>query len=337
MIDIYNEIGYVKDILQKGLDTNNWLRDVKLLVRYYKQEEGLKKKDIRPLIIEKCKEMSFYNHIQDYKRTNKAIDDAFKKDEPLRDIDEIEIPREVVEWFKDLKENYVLSADKVQELQEKRPKVKVTAYPMNLDRIKMLFTLYIWTLIQSHYLERPEMHYVNNYLKKFKKEANLKVSFSVKRERDFLYDLGFIYVNYALGIDACFIRENEVFNTPITDENRVVLKGEDLYNPGYFIEKQIMGSFVCQNCGREIAYKGKGKGIRNRKYCDECSKLLHVSIKSNDKANVRICECCGEEFTVDNPKSKQRFCWRCQTNRYWDSKKVYKQKIRNKEKGEKNA
>ena len=78
MIDIYNEIGYVKDILQKGLDPNNWLRDVKLLVRYYKQEEGLKKKDIRPLIIEKCKEMSFYNHIQDYKRTNKAIDDAKK-------------------------------------------------------------------------------------------------------------------------------------------------------------------------------------------------------------------------------------------------------------------
>lgn len=325
MIDIYNEIGYVKDILQNGLDTNNWTRDVKLLVRYYKQEEGLKKKDIKPLVLEKCKELPFYNHLMYYKKLNKAIDMAYKKDEPLRDIDEIIIAKEVLDWFINL-DKFEISKEKVKELKEKRPGVKITTHPMNLNRIKMLFTLYIWTKIQEKYLEKPNMHYLNNFIKKFKEESGVSSGFAVKKERDLLHDLGFIYVNFALGIDITFSRDFLVFNTIITKDNMVMLKGDDLYHPGYFLEKQKMGCFVCQNCGKEIAYKGKGKGEKSRKYCDNCSKELHTVAKTNGSSYTRICADCGNEFTVDNPKSKQRFCWSCKTKRNHANKKKYDEK-----------
>ena len=57
------------------------------------------------------------------------------------------------------------------------------------------------------------MHYLKQYYKRFKQDANLKDSFSMPKERDLLFDLGYINVNYALGIDAIFISKNDVFNT----------------------------------------------------------------------------------------------------------------------------
>lgn len=44
-----------------------------------------------------------------YKRLNKVIDNAWKKEIPLREIREIVIPREVVDWFLNLEESVVLT------------------------------------------------------------------------------------------------------------------------------------------------------------------------------------------------------------------------------------
>ena len=45
MIDIYNEIGYIKNVLENGV-SERWERDVILLTRYFKAE-GLKKSEVK--------------------------------------------------------------------------------------------------------------------------------------------------------------------------------------------------------------------------------------------------------------------------------------------------
>ena len=45
MIDIYDEIGYIKEVLEHGL-SDKWERDATLLVRYYKTL-GMKKSEVR--------------------------------------------------------------------------------------------------------------------------------------------------------------------------------------------------------------------------------------------------------------------------------------------------
>ena len=54
MIDIYDEYGYIKNILRDGF-SNKWERDAILLVRYYKIE-GKKKSEVKKLILEKCEQ-----------------------------------------------------------------------------------------------------------------------------------------------------------------------------------------------------------------------------------------------------------------------------------------
>ena len=204
---------------------------------------------------------------------------------------------------------------------------------MNWQRTKYLFTLYIWTKVQEHYLDKPNMHYLKQYYKRFKEDADLKTSFNMQRERDLLYDLGYIYVNFALGIDATFIRDNEVFRTPITDKNKVVLKGEDLYKCGYWLEKQKMGSFICQNCGKEFAHYSKSAREMARKYCKECAKLLYnnkTGAKRNEANKTkRYCIDCGKECVILNQNDfKTCRCPDCQEKKNSYSKIKYKERKR---------
>ena len=60
-----------------------------------------------------------------FKRLNKIIDTAWKKEVPLREIRQIEIPKEVVDWFLGLENNVVLTDEEVAVLKQKRPKVTI--------------------------------------------------------------------------------------------------------------------------------------------------------------------------------------------------------------------
>lgn len=132
----------------------------------------------------------------------------------------------------------------------------------------------------------------------------------MQRERDLLFDLGYIYINYALGIDATFIKENDVFSIPVTDKNRVVLKGEDLYKCGYWLEKQKMGSFICQHCGNEFAHYSKNKNEWKRKYCKKCGDELAHNKKSGE---LKIIHCidCGDEVKISKFDNKTCRCMEC--------------------------
>ena len=53
MIDIYDEVGYIKTVLQDGL-SEKWERDATLLTRYYKSQ-GEKKSEVKKKLKEKQK------------------------------------------------------------------------------------------------------------------------------------------------------------------------------------------------------------------------------------------------------------------------------------------
>lgn len=317
MIDIYDEVGYIKTVLQDGL-SEKWQRDATLLIRYYKSL-GEKKSEVKKKIKEKCernKKFEFNSYVH-FRRLNAVIDSAWKTNVPLRQICKIEITREVLEWFLGLENSFILTDEEVAKLKKRRPKVVIKNKVMNWQRVKYLFTLYIWTKVQENYLEKPNMHYLKQYNKRFKEDADLKTSFNMQRERDLLYDLGFIGINYALGIDASFIEKYEVFKTPITDDNRIVITGDDMYHCGYWLEKQKMGSFVCKNCGKEFAHYSRTKQEMGRKYCKECADVLSRRVKKEEEMpapeGYRYCEECGELFELKSEKDySSTRCPECQ-------------------------
>lgn len=125
MIDIYDEVGYIKTVLQDGL-SEKWERDTTLLIRYYKSQ-GERKSEVRKKIKEKCEHSKKfrYDSLVDFKRLNKIIDNAWKKEIPLREIKEIVISKEVVDWFLSLEHNVILSDEQVATLKKSRPNVTI--------------------------------------------------------------------------------------------------------------------------------------------------------------------------------------------------------------------
>lgn len=300
--------------------------------------EGVKKSEVKNRIREKCERSRafYYDHRVNYKRLNKIVETAWKKQVPLREIKQVEIAQEVLDWFLGLEESVILTNEEVEAFKVKRPKISIKKNkPLSWNRTKYLFTLYIWTKVQENYLDKPNMHYLKKYNKRFQEDADLKPSFSMQRERDFLYDLGYININYALGIDVKFI-ENEIFNTEITDKNRVIISGEDLYKCGYWLEKQKMGSFICQHCRKEIAHYSKAKNEGKRKYCKECSLSLFGcktgAHRGGAKQVERFCIDCGRQITIFNENDfKTVRCSICQADRNNMKKREYKERKKSKE------
>ena len=227
-----------------------------------------------------------------------------------------------------LEKNFEITQDVIDE-EYKGRKVKLKKNPINFNRTKMLFTLYIWTKVQEHYIKVPNVHYLKKYTNRFKKDSGVSSGFSINKEANILYDLGFIYINLNRGIDAKFIKDNpEVFNVPITEENKVVLTGYDMYKCGDWLAKQKFGSFVCANCGKEAPYKGTGRGQKNQKYCNDCHKLLFGKKSPNQ---IKICIDCGKPFmTLSAKDTRSVRCFNCQQERDKKRKREYAKKKRQK-------
>lgn len=343
MIEIYDEMGHIKNVLEHGLDSANWERDGRLLARYYR-DEGVKKAEVKKIVKEKCERYGGDNYDKNssFKRINKFVDQIFKKDsdgtykDKIREIKEIVITKDVVDWFLGLEKNFVLTDEQVEIEKKRRPKVSVKKNPMNFNRIKYLFTLFIWTKVQENYLERPNIHYLKAYSTRFKEDADLKKSsFNMTNERNFLYDLGFIDINHGLGIITTFMDKYDVFKIPVTEKNKVIIKGDDMYYCGYWLLKQKMGSFVCQRCGKEFAHYNFSPQEKKRKYCKECSAMVfhEVDIREPQKYTLQCVDCkkiknvelkeCPEVFVCEDCKKKRREAMnRDRVKKYRDKKDV---------------
>lgn len=341
MIDIYDEEGYIQNVLQYGFSVK-WRRDASLLIKYYKtkfcegEQPSWNKKWVKETILKKCENnVQGFNIITDKGKVNSLVDSVWKnwkvdperpeKSSQLRKVKQIEFPKEVLDWFLGLEDNFVLTPVEREEIQAKNKK-KVSEKPLKFSRVKYLFTLFVWSKIQETYLENYNVHYLRKYSQKFRNDADLGQSFSFMAEKELLSDLGLIEVNRASGIKAIFM-ELPVFKTPITNENRILLGGEDLYNCGYWLKKQRNGYFICQHCGKEIANDKKGKnpkGRRPRKYCKDCSK----KIEYHNKGEIR-CIDCGKILSVNSVrKYNTNRCASCQADfrAKWEQERYEKNK-----------
>lgn len=305
------------------------------------------------MILNKCKDTKgrfrFNEYTSDINKANSIFEKAWKDKTPLREISKVEISREVLDWFLSLEKDYIITDEEQEILKTRRPNVSIkNNRPVNWKRTKFLFTLYIWTKIQENYLNKPNIHYIQEYAKRFREDADLKPSFILNNERNLLYDLGFIDINYALGIQTIFTDKFDVFKIPITDKNRVVIElykdgimkdkdGNlideqvgDLHRCGYWLEKQKMGSFVCKGCGKEKAYYSFGKNEHRRKYCKEC-----LSKKIDEKE--RTCLDCGKKILINSKfDMKTCRCYECQLQRNRINRSIYKAKIKDKSIKDKN-
>lgn len=292
------------------------------------------------MILNKCKDTKgrfrFNEYTSDINKANSIFEKAWKDKTPLREISKVEISREVLDWFLSLEKDYIITDEEQEILKIRRPNVSIkNNRPVNWKRTKFLFTLYIWTKIQENYLNKPNIHYIQEYAKRFREDADLKPSFILNNERNLLYDLGFIDINYALGIQTIFTDKFDVFKIPITDKNRVVIElykdgimkdkdGNlideqvgDLHRCGYWLEKQKMGSFICKGCGKEKAYYSFGKNEHKRKYCKEC-----LGKKIDEKE--RTCLDCGKKILINSKfDMKTCRCYECQEKINKENKKKY--------------
>jgi len=116
----------------------------------------------------------------------------------------------VLDWFLNLSETS-LTQEELESLRSRRSNVKITKNPMNIRRIQFLFTIFVWVKVQENYLEKPDrIYWTDRDRKRFKQDAGLTASFSLKNERNLLYDMGYIDINHGLGILPKFMN-NEVF------------------------------------------------------------------------------------------------------------------------------
>ena len=173
MIEIYDEVSYIKVILEKGLDFKNLRRDCKLLARFY-ADADIKKAQCKILLKEKAEKIPSYDKHRHYAIINKAVDEAYrdKKDgKQLREVREIIISKEILEWFLNLESDFKITNEQVAFELENRH-IRLSNHPINFNRTKFLFTLYIWTRIQSNYVKYPYAHYLQGVMKKFKEDAD---------------------------------------------------------------------------------------------------------------------------------------------------------------------
>ena len=336
MIDIYDEEGYIQRVLEQGL-SERWKRDASLLIKYYKtkyysgEQPEWTKKWVKETILKKCEDgVKGFNKITRKGEVNSLVDSVWKdwkidrehpeKSSKLRKVKQIEFSKEVLDWFLGLEESVVLTPAERENLQ-KRHTMKISEHPVKFLREKYLFTLFVWSKIQESYLENYNVHYLKKFTQKFRRDGDLGQSFSFMYEKELMSDLGFIEVNRASGIKAVFM-DLPVFQIPVTDKNRILLGGDDLYNCGYWLKKQRNGYFICQNCGREIANdkKPNGKGGRPPKYCKECAELL--KIEENEQ---RFCVDCGKPITRTSLLRKPRL--RCSSCQYIHENELAKKRM----------
>lgn len=320
MINIYDEVGHIKDVLENGF-SERWKEDAKLLVKYYR-DLGIKKSEVTETIKKKCERyVPSYNKYTDYRIVNRLVSTTWKDKTPLREIKQVEFSKEVLDWFLSLEKNKVTAED-IESIKKNKVNTHVNTKFWNFSKVKFLFTLYIWALIQKNYLEYYRMMHLEKFAKQFKQAANLPQGFNVLKECDNFYDLGYIYINSYRNIDLKFMN-NEVFSIPITDKNRIIISGEDLYNCGYWLEKQKMGSFICQKCGKEFAYYSNSKNEKRRKYCKECAEI----ISNNKTEEIKInCIDCGKELVILKKKYLVCRCTDCQNKHNQESKYAYEKK-----------
>ena len=307
MLKNLDEIRKLKEILENGFSTD-WKNEIRILTKHFKLQ-GIKKCKIKEQIKEKLeKEVEEYNKFTMFNTVNNIIDKAWKDDKPLRQITEITIPQATVDWFLAL-EGKKIPRETIDAIKAKKA-TKVIEKFWNWNRVKMLFTLYVWSKIQQQYSDFWQYVAVEREVGHFRECAGLPEKYKVVQESNNLHDLGIVRISNERNLELLFLDKLP------QDGDMVTLTGQDMVKCGYWLEKQKQGSYICQKCGKEIAITNATG--RKRKYCPDCTSA---------KGTIQdICVDCGKVFTKSAKATKTCRCAKCQEIRDKELKRASKSK-----------
>lgn len=307
MLKNLDEITKLQEILENGFSTD-WKNEVRILTKYLKSK-GIRKCKIKEQIKEKLEnEVEEYNKFTMFDIVNNIIDKAWKDDKPLRQITQITIPKATVDWFLAL-EGKKIPRETIDAIRAKKA-TKVIEKFWNWNRVKMLWTLYVWSKIQQQYSDFWQNVAVEREVGYFRECAGLPEKYKVVQESNNLNDLGMVKISSKRKIELLFLAQLP------QDGDMVTISGQDMVKCGYWLEKQKKGSYICQKCGKEIAVTNTTG--RKRKYCPDCT-----STKGTIQA---ICIDCGKVFDKPAKATKTCRCYKCQEIRDKELKRASKSK-----------
>ena len=307
MLKNLDEIRKLKEILENGFSTD-WKNEIRILTKHLKLQ-GIKKCKIKEQIKEKLeKEVEEYNKFTMFNTVNNIIDKAWKDDKPLRQITQITIPKATVDWFLAL-EGKKIPKETIDAIKAKKA-TKVIEKFWNWNRVKMLWTLYVWAKIQQQYSDFWQHVAVEREVGYFRECAGLPERYKVVQESNNLHDLGIVRISSERKLELLFLEQLPY------DGDMVTLTGQDMVKCGYWLEKQKKGSYICQKCGKEIAVTNSIG--RKRKYCPKCTEK---------KGTIQaICIDCGKVFDKPAKATKTCRCFNCQEIRDKELKRASKAK-----------
>lgn len=246
----YKERDYANEILKKGFTSSHIKHELKILVKYYK-DQGCKPKERKELIYKFCEEnLEGYDRVTHYKMINSVLNYGSNKLNKLIQIDSVGISGSELNYIDGL------------EIQH--------------DYKKILFTLLILDkLNKKFYLIRnestPDEEYYFSGRHNYKKliaysNIKLKSSNQIHKIIHELSEIGLVEIRAKSKIKLLFMYE-----IPKDDEVGLEIKNFEKIGLYYDLHSGISKIKKCENCGEPV------KVTSNRsKYCESCREVIEI-------------------------------------------------------------
>lgn len=257
----YKEKDYAKDILEKGFITNYYARELRVLVKHFK-EQGHPPKARKELIEKFCEEnLSDYDKVTHFKMVNSVLNHGANRKNVLVQIDSITIYEEEMKYISSLG------------LDTNHAKLVFSLMCLNKLSFELRTILGVEGENIENYFGSPRDY---KFLASTSK-ISLKNQKQIHRIIREIAELGIVEIAIKGKIKLSFIDE-----LPVGDNEAIELHTFDnigLYFDEYFNIKKIKR---CENCGTPIVIKS------NNKYCAPCQKDIRRDYMRDMNRKSRI-------------------------------------------------
>jgi len=258
----YNEKLYAERLLKEGFLTKYIAYELKILVKYYKQEMKISAKQRKILIYEFCEKYIIeFNRVKYFKIINSALRYGSKGINKLIVINSIQVTDKEIEYINGL------------EIEEHYKKV--------------LFTLMIKTKLNKElclqkFNNASKFNFFGGKVelyKEIKQMSKIPDTYDINIIINYLSNMGYIDIRNRGRVNLLFIENIEL-------SNDIVFEVNNFYNIGYYFDwfNGENGVIKCENEGCEELVKKTGK---NQKYCKECWKEIWRNYNADKQKEYR--------------------------------------------------
>ena len=258
----YNEKLYAERLLKEGFLTKYIAYELKILVKYYKQEMKISAKQRKILIYEFCEKYIIeFNRVKYFKIINSALRYGSKGINKLIVINSIQVTDKEIEYINGL------------EIEEYYKKV--------------LFTLMIKTKLNKElclqkFNNASKFNFFGGKVelyKEIKQMSKIPDTYDINIIINDLSNMGYIDIRNRGRVNLLFIENIELSKNFVFEVN-------NFYNIGYYFDwfNGNNGVIKCENDGCEELVKKTGK---NQKYCKECWKEIWRNYNADKQKEYR--------------------------------------------------